>query len=114
MLSVWSPIAADSRPSYYSTQAAPGLIAATGNTGTYLKIGVNEPACTWLSNDGGYTWRDVANFAGIYEFGDHGAVIVMGQHLTEGPTDTVYFSVDQGHCWSKVKLAEPIDIQNIR
>ena len=105
---------ADARPSFYSNKAAPGLVMATGNTGRYLKVGTNAPTCTWISHDGGLTWQDVANFASIYEFGDFGATIVMAQHLTDGPTSEVYFSVDQGACWSTVFLSEPIDIQNIR
>ena len=31
-----------------------------------------------------------------------------------GPTDVVYFTLDQGGCWYAIKLEEALDIQNIR
>ena len=52
---------------------------ATGNTGDYLDFAA-DVTCTWLSHDGGATWRDVLNFPGIYEFGDHGGILVMAPH----------------------------------
>ena len=38
----------------------------------------------------------------------------MASHETEGPTDTLKFSLDQGACWHNIRLKEAIDIQNIR
>ena len=52
---------------------------ATGNTGDYLDFAA-DITCTWLSHDGGATWQDVLNFPGIYEFGDHGGIILMAPH----------------------------------
>ena len=70
---------ADARPSFYSHKAAPGIVMATGNTGDYLDFAA-DITCTWLSHDGGATWQDVLNFPGIYEFGDHGGIILMAPH----------------------------------
>ncbi len=36
--------------------------------------------CTWLSTDGGVTWRDVALGSYIYEYADWGGFIVMARH----------------------------------
>ena len=52
---------------------------ATGNTGDYLDFAA-DTTCTWLSHDGGATWQDVLNFPGIYEYGDHGGIILMAPH----------------------------------
>ena len=50
----------------------------------------------------------------IYEYGDHGGLLLLASHETEGPTDRLQFSLDQGACWHNIMLAEAIDIQNIR
>ena len=52
---------------------------ASGNTGDYLDFAA-DVTCTWLSSDGGATWKDVLNFPAIYEVGDHGGIIVMASH----------------------------------
>ena len=51
---------------------------------------------------------------GIYEYGDHGGLLILAPHETEGPTDSLKFSLDQGACWHSIHLQEAIDIQNIR
>ncbi len=51
---------------------------------------------------------------GIYEYGDHGGLLLMASHETEGPADSLQFSLDQGACWHTIHLSEAIDIQNIR
>ena len=105
---------ADGRPSVYSHPSAPGVIMAAGNTGNHLEFDADFQ-CTWLSRDGGYTWEDVAHGMFIYEYGDHGGLVVMGRHRNEGvPTDTLYYSYDQGLCWHSVKLGEAMYLENIR
>ena len=48
--------------------------------------------CTWLSTDGGVTWKDVAEGSYIYEFADWGSTIFMAQHpgLMAMPTSTCW------------------------
>ncbi|KAK9828958.1 hypothetical protein WJX72_003046 [[Myrmecia] bisecta] len=101
------------RPSFYSHGNAPGIVMATGNTGTYLDFAA-DAACTFLSRDGGRSWEDVADHAAIYEFGDHGDLLVMASHQVEAPTDVIHFSLDQGRCWNMIALEEAIDVVNIR
>ena len=50
----------------------------------------------------------------IYEYGDHGGLLLLASHETEGPAERLQFSLDQGACWHNILLAEAIDIQNIR
>ena len=73
---------AGGRPSFYTHESAPGLIMAVGNTGAYLDVNADE-VCTWLSRDGGLSWEDVREDAHIYEFGDHGGIIVSARHGTQ-------------------------------
>ena len=35
--------------------------------------------CTWLSRDGGMTWTDVVDDLYIYEYLNHGNIIVMAK-----------------------------------
>jgi hypothetical protein len=44
------------RPSVYSHVSAPGVVMASGNTGSHLEFSP-DLQCTWLSRDGGYSWE---------------------------------------------------------
>lgn len=48
---------------------------AVGNVGEFLDT-VADEVCTWLSNDGGLTWHDIAPGNHIYEFGDSGDLFI--------------------------------------
>ena len=74
-----SALLAESRPSFYSHVNAPGVIMAAGNTGEFLDSSADN-TCTWLSRDGGLNWEDVADYAAIYEFGDHGSIILTARY----------------------------------
>jgi len=100
-------------PPLYSHASAPGLIMGTGNFGPYLDHS-EDALCTFISRDAGLTWEDVRPRSHIYEYGDHGGVIVMGQHRSSGPTDHVELSLDFGRTWTEVKLEPAMDIENIR
>ncbi|GAB4816671.1 hypothetical protein N2152v2_003717 [Parachlorella kessleri] len=101
------------RPNVYAHPSAPGLVLATGNVGAHLDY-ASSVTCTYLSRDGGLTWEDVLEGPAIYEVGAHGDLVAMSPHKSEGPTDTVLFSLDHGLCWNKVSLPEAITVDNIR
>ncbi|KAK9831811.1 hypothetical protein WJX74_010382 [Apatococcus lobatus] len=105
--------AQEAMPVYYSHWNAPGVVMAVGNSGEHLDE-ARDAQCTWLSRNGGETWEDVAQGAFIYEFGDHGGIIVMAAHGTERPASNISFSLDEGRCWQTIHLAEAIDVSNIR
>lgn len=100
-------------PGWYSLPTAPGLVLATGNVGPHLDMSPDAD-CTWMSRDGGVTWEDVADDTAIYEVGNHGGVVVMARHASEGPTNVIKFSIDDGECFHEVKLPEAVLIENIR
>ena len=52
---------------------------AAGNTGEFLDPAADS-TCTWLSRDGGFSWEDVADYAAIYEFGDHGSILLTARY----------------------------------
>lgn len=100
-------------PPLYSHWSAPGLLMATGNYGNSLDFS-GESLCTYLSRDAGQTWQDVAMGPWMYEFGDHGGVIVIGKHRSQGLATELRFSLDFGTSWQSIKLRTPMYLENIR
>jgi len=108
-----SALDAEIRPPIYTHQSAPGVVMATGNVGPELSMSPDD-ICTFIASDGGVTWQDIAYGPMIYEFADHGGILIMGRHHSVGPTDELLISLDQGSCWTTVKLDKAMDLHNIR
>ena len=62
----------------YSSQNALGIIIATGNVGKYLSM-KEDQVNTFLSSDGGHTWKEIFKGSHIYEVSDHGGLLVMAK-----------------------------------
>lgn len=60
----------------YSTKNSVGLILGTGNIGKYLTKHADE-INTFLSLDGGKTWKEIKKGSHIYDVGDHGGIIII-------------------------------------
>lgn len=99
--------------SVYSQPSAPGVIIATGNVGEYLSEDPHS-VNTYLSRDAGATWSEILKGPHIYEFGNHGGLIVVAKMAALGSADSVQFSRDEGLSWELVPLASPMDVHNIR
>ncbi|KAK1231898.1 vacuolar protein sorting/targeting protein PEP1 [Marasmius sp. AFHP31] len=84
----------------FSSPSIVGLIMAVGNVGS--KLLPYKQCDTFLSRDGGFTWREVRKDAHLWEFGDSGGVLVMVND--EEATDIVLYSVDQGQSWREYKF----------
>jgi len=53
---------------------------------------------------------EVAKGSHIYEFGDHGALIVMAKDLEQ--TDTLYYSWSEGSQWQTLRFTDrPMEVQ---
>ncbi|KAJ5112068.1 Vacuolar protein sorting/targeting protein 10 [Penicillium argentinense] len=91
----------DWRDTFYSGSAI-GLLLGVGNVGEYL----SEPstADTFLSNDGGITWKNVKKGRYMWEFGDAGSVIVLVRELE--PTKVIYYSLDSGSTWVEYQFSD--------
>lgn len=96
---------------FYSSPNAVGLMMATGNIGSELTFReglVN----TYFSRDGGHEWFEVAKGSHIYEFGDHGGIIVMAND--EAEVTEVMYSWNEGLTWEALKFAtSPVLVDNI-
>ena len=90
-------------PPVYSSENAPGIIIATGNVGEYLSQN-HYDYNTYMSQDGGVSWIEIAKGVNIYEIGDQGGLIVLARYKTE--TKMVRFSYDMGKSWSYVNFNE--------
>jgi len=96
---------------FYSIENAIGIIMGTGNVGSYLRFEPDQ-INTYLSRDGGLTWVEAHKGAFIYEFGDHGGLIVMADDIKK--TKQVVFSWNEGQSWYDFELSDfPVEVDNI-
>jgi hypothetical protein len=77
---------------FYSNENAIGLVLATGNVGLYLSEEIADVR-TYFSRDAGWTWEEIANGSYIYEYADHGSVIVMADNTQE--TNRILYTWNQ-------------------
>lgn len=86
----------------FSSGSAVGMLIGVGNVGEYL---LPEDACsTFLSTDGGETWKELLKEPSQWEYGDHGSVIVLVSR--SAPTDILTYSIDSGKTWETFKFTE--------
>jgi hypothetical protein len=96
---------------FYSIENAIGIMMGTGNVGAYLRFEPDQ-INTYLSRDGGLTWVEAHKGAFIYEFGDHGGLIVMADDIKK--TKQVVFSWNEGQSWYDFELSDfPVEVDNI-
>jgi hypothetical protein len=86
----------------YSSPAAIGLMLGVGNIGESL--GRKREGDTYISSDGGLNWRRAKEGVYMWEFGDHGSIIVMVEEYS--PTRFVYYSRDEGKTWTEYQFAD--------
>lgn len=63
----------------YSSPSSTGLIMATGNVGHHLHSRPDE-VNTYFSRDAGRNWEEILKGSYIYEYGDHGALMVLADN----------------------------------
>ena len=86
----------------YSSGSALGMMIGVGNVGEYL-LPMDE-CSTFLTVDGGSTWKEVANGRYQWEYGDHGGILVL---VPDGrPTNTLKYSLDAGKTWDDYTFTE--------
>lgn len=96
---------------FYTSENALGLIMATGNVGEKLSFR-GDDINTYFSRDAGLSWYEVARGSHIYEFGDHGALIVMAND--QQATTTIKYSWNEGVTWESFEFTDtPMEVVNI-
>jgi len=96
----------------YSQESAVGIVMAVGSVGDKLDFDKGARKGTFLSRDGGLSWTEIAKIPLIYEFGDHGGLLVAAPNVQS--TTQVRYSWNEGKTWTKLKVSDaPIFIDNI-
>lgn len=101
------------RPDYrdtYSSASAIGLMIGVGNVGETLES--YDKASTFLTRDGGMTWKEIKKGVYMWEYGDRGTILVLVDAKEQ--TDTLSYSLDEGQTWKDYKFAEsPVRIMDL-
>ncbi|KAF2459950.1 glycosyl hydrolase [Lineolata rhizophorae] len=98
----------DSRNTY-SSPSAIGVMMGVGNVGPHLeRIG---DADTFMTTDGGVTWKAVMKGRYMWEYGDQGSVVVIVKY--DVPTDHVFYTLDEGNTWKQYSFGREIKVQQI-
>lgn len=93
----------------FSSRTAVGVVMGVGNYGDQL---LDYDECdTYLSTDGGLTWKMVREGAHMYEFGDMGSVLVMVDDEKE--TNHVWWSKDRGNSWEQYDLGMSVRARSL-
>ncbi|KAE8355858.1 vacuolar protein sorting/targeting protein 10 [Aspergillus coremiiformis] len=90
----------------FASESAIGLMMAVGNVGDHL-TGEDE-ADTFITTDGGITWRSVKKGKYMWEYGDSGSVIVIVPESK--PTKLLHYSLDGGDSWQDFQFSD-VDVQ---
>src|ERR1700743_2128961 len=86
----------------YSSASAVGLMLAVGNVGSELTP--IKDGDTFLTRDGGITWKEVHKGAYMWEYGDQGSIIVVVE--TNTPTKTILYTLDEGENWEPYTFSD--------
>jgi len=96
----------------YSQESAVGVVMAVGSIGDKLDFDRGARKGTFLSRDGGLSWSEIAKIPLIYEFGDHGGLLVAAPNLQS--TTEIRYSWNEGKTWTKLRVSDqPIWVDNI-
>lgn len=100
---------ADYRDTFSSTSAV-GLMIGVGNVGANLED--YEKGSTFLTKDGGITWKTVKDGVYMWEYGDRGTILVLVK--SRESTDSISYSLDEGETWNDFKFAKsPIQVLDL-
>ena len=86
----------------FSSPTAVGLMMGVGNVGKYLTR--KAEGDTFITRDGGITWKAVKKGNYMWEFGDQGSVVVIVEE--NAPTNIVFYSRDEGLSWTAYEFSD--------
>ena len=88
--------------STFSSPTAIGLMMGVGNVGETLNA--KEDADTFMTTDGGISWKSVKKGKFLWRYGDQGSIIVIVQQ--DVPTQSIFYTLDEGEKWNEYKFAD--------
>lgn len=92
------------RPDYrdaYSSSSAIGLMIGVGNVGE--KLASYDDGSTFLTRDGGNTWKEIKKGKYMWEYGDRGTILILVK--ADEPTRKLLYSLDEGDTWHDYEFA---------
>ncbi|EGV62208.1 Oligoxyloglucan reducing end-specific cellobiohydrolase [Yamadazyma tenuis ATCC 10573] len=93
----------------FSSPSAIGIMIGIGNVGSHLTK--KSTGDTFLTRDGGLTWKEIKKGAYMWEYGDRGSIIVL---VKDGKTNELSYSLDEGKKWINFKFADDeVDIKDL-
>ncbi|KAK9370391.1 hypothetical protein V1509DRAFT_575446 [Lipomyces kononenkoae] len=94
----------------YSSASAVGLMVGVGNVGASLtSFGEGN---TYLTNDGGATWKELAKGTNMWEFGDQGSIILLVE--SPAPTNKLRYTFNEGQSWETLEFFnEVVEVYDI-
>ncbi|BFZ62307.1 vacuolar protein sorting/targeting protein PEP1 [Saitoella coloradoensis] len=84
-----------------SSGSAVGLMLGVGNVGEYL-TGYGD-GNTFITRDGGVTWKEAHKGTHMWEYGDQGSIIVIVNDRE--PTNKVLYTLNEGESWEEYVFA---------
>lgn len=93
----------------FSSGSAVGLMIGVGNVGEYLTG--KDDGDTFLTRDGGITWKEIKKGSYMWEYGDQGSIIVIVEENKE--TDKLWYSLDEGENWQEYDFGDKIYVEDI-
>ncbi|EDV22898.1 uncharacterized protein TRIADDRAFT_58580 [Trichoplax adhaerens] len=91
-----------SRYSFYSSSTSPGLVIGFGNWGSYFGQRLSS---MFISDDGGYTWKEMPFRNAYFTALDHGSVIVAAGYDEIASGTFISYSCDGGSSWKKLTFS---------
>lgn len=90
----------------FITGPTPGILMGVGTVGDVASM---QNFKTYVSRDGGITWKKALDEVCAFSFGDQGNVIVaVPFSMGDNSTSKVHFSLDQGESWEDFELESAI------
>ncbi|KAK6540989.1 vacuolar protein sorting/targeting protein PEP1 [Orbilia ellipsospora] len=86
----------------YSSSSAVGLMLAVGNVGPELTP--YNDGNTFLTRDGGLTWKEIHKGSYMWEYGDQGSIIaIVKEHE---PTKSILYTINEGSDWQEYTFSD--------
>lgn len=92
----------------FSSGSAIGMMIGVGNVGDQL--GSYLDGNTFLTRDGGVTWKEVKKGVYQWEYGDQGSILVLVNG--QDSTNTISYSLDEGETWQDYQFADDLVVVN--
>ena len=94
----------DDKQATFGSASAIGMMLAVGNVGEQLVPKTEDDTFTFITRDGGMTWKAIRKGNFIWEYGDQGSVIVIVEKRVA--TTVVYYTLDEGEVWNEYAFSD--------